>query len=142
MEPNEELEGENLAVSEVSLVSQNRLNGIFCALRELGPRLTRFKSPKCGSRELEILTNSQLISRALEIVTLFSTHYFALPRLEPSHFSGLCWGNVRFSGRKSFQCEHGINGRGLKRKERHSETTCMEAAGGARSGVKELLCAT
>ena len=59
-----------------------------------------------------------------------------------SHFSGLCRGNVRLSRGKNFQCEHGINGRGWKWKERHSETTCMEAAGGARSGVKELLCAT
>ena len=30
-----------------------------------------------------------------------------------SHSSGLCRGNVRFRGRKSFQCEHGVNGREL-----------------------------
>ena len=71
---------ESLAVSVVSLVFSKSiepcfitaeqggvakgLNGMIWALRELGPRLIKFKSLKCGSRELEICTNSQLISRS------------------------------------------------------------------------------
>ena len=53
---------------------------MFWALRklELGPRLKKFKSPKCGYRELEICTNSELISRSPEIVTSFTTQYFAV----------------------------------------------------------------
>ena len=46
------------------------------ALRELGPQLTKLKSPMCDYREREICTNSELISRSLEIVTSFTTPYF------------------------------------------------------------------
>ena len=49
------LKVEGLAVSVASLVFSKSIEryGMFWALRELGPRLTKFKSPKCGSRELK-----------------------------------------------------------------------------------------
>ena len=83
--PDERAGKEDVEVVSLYLKINRTVSFVLCtnsdlAQRELGTRLTKFKSPKCGPRELEIFTNSQLISRSLEILTLFSTHYFARMR--------------------------------------------------------------
>ena len=52
---------------------------IFCDQRELGSQLSKLKPPNCDYREREICTNSELISRSLEIVTAFTIPYFSFP---------------------------------------------------------------
>ena len=58
-----------------------------------------------------------------------------------SQSNSLCWGNVLLGGGESFNAKMELVGV-IQSEEHHSETTCVEAAGGARSSVKELLCAT
>ena len=49
--------------------------------------------------------------------------------------------NVQVSGGEGLHDKHEVIGSSGRGKRFHSKTTCMEAAGGARSSVEESLCA-